>query len=101
MPLVYCISYTMAYFGPNAEIMGNVKNNSWQYYSVENIEDTMYWNGIMILVDLGSTTTTFLLLYLCCKVNVLKMFLQMHNQVWYMLAIQQGYIIAEVSFQII
>ena len=101
MPITYCICYLMAYFGPNADLMGNVKNDSWQYTSVDNIEElkeVLFWNFMMVIVDLGSTILTILLLYWYSKINILRMYVQMQDQMWYMLAIQQGYIVSEVSF---
>ena len=96
MPVAYCGCYMMAYFGPNAELMGNVKNNSWHFTSVDNILDTLFWNAAMFAIDLGSTILTILLLFWYSKINILKMYFQMQDQMWYILAIQQGYIISEV-----
>ena len=100
MPITYCACYLIAYFGPNAELMGNVKNDSWQYISVDNIEelnDVLFWNFMMFIVDLGSTILTIFLLFRYSKINILRMYIQMQDQMWYMLAIQQGYIVSEVS----
>ena len=96
MPIAYCACYMMAYFGPNAELMGNVKNDSWHFIAVDNIDETLFWNTIMFAIDLGSTVITFLLLFWFSKLNILKMYYQMQDQMWYVLAIQQGYIISEV-----
>ena len=100
MPITYCACYLIAYFGPNAELMGNVKNDSWQYTSVDTIEelnDVLFWNFMMFIVDLGSTILTIFLLFRYSKINILRMYIQMQDQMWYMLAIQQGYIVSEVS----
>ena len=99
MPLTYCVCYLIAYFGPNAELMGNVKNDSWQYTSVDNIEelnDILFWNFMMFIVDLGSTILSIFLLCLYSNINILRMYVQMQDHMWYMLAIQQGYIVSEV-----
>ena len=101
MPIAYCACYLMAYFGPNAELMGNVKNDSWQFTSVDSIEelyDVLFWNFMMFAVDLGSTILTILLLCWYSKINILRMYVQMQDQMWYMLAIQQGYIVSEVRY---
>ena len=37
IPAVYCASFLMAYYGPNAEVLGNVKNDYWQFEKVENV----------------------------------------------------------------
>ena len=99
MPIAYCACYMMAYFGPNAELMGNVKNDSWHFTSVKNIHETLFWNAMMFVIDLGSTTLTILLLFWHSKINILKMYFHMQEQMWYILAIQQGYIISEVRLE--
>ena len=71
MPMAYCACYMMAYFGPNAELMGNVKNDSWHFIAVDNIDETLFWNTIMFAIDLGSTVITFLLLF-CLREHLLK-----------------------------
>ena len=97
MPIAYCACYMMAYFGPNAKLMGNVKSDIWHFTSVDNINDTLFWNGIMFAIDLGSTMLTMILLLCYAKINILKMYFQMQEEMWYILAIQQGYIISEVN----
>ena len=100
MPIAYCLCFIIAYFGPNASLMGNVKNGSWQFTSVDDIDNTLRWNTIMFTIDLASTLLTFILLRCYSKINILKMFLQLQDKMWYMLAIQQGYIVAEVRYDI-
>ena len=97
MPIAYCACYMMAYFGPNAKLMGNVKSDIWHFTSVDNINDTLFWNGIMFAIDLASTMLTMILLLCYAKINILKMYFQMQEEMWYILAIQQGYIISEVN----
>ena len=31
IPLAYLLCFVIAYYGPNAEILGNIKNDYWQY----------------------------------------------------------------------
>ena len=97
MPIAYCLCFVIAYFGPNASIMGNVRNGRWQFTAVDDIYNTLLWNTIMFTIDLASTILTFILLLWHSNINILKMYLQMQGLMWYMLAIQQGYIVAEVN----
>ena len=34
IPSVYSITFIIAFYGPNAEVIGNVKNDYWQYKKV-------------------------------------------------------------------
>ena len=78
-----------------------------EFYGYENkvfeIQDAMStkggfitWLGIMFAMDLGSSVISVFVLWRYCKTNVLKIYLQMQNQIWAILAIEQGYIISEV-----
>ena len=101
MPIAYVICFLMAYYGPNAEILGNIKNSNWQYIGIENLEETMLWIGIMFAVDLASAIISCIVLWWYCKINIIKMYLQVQNEMWYIIAIQQAYFISEVGFLIL
>ena len=38
VPIIFIIIFSMSYFGPNAEHLGNVKLTIWHYIGIENIE---------------------------------------------------------------
>ena len=97
LPIAYVICFLMAYFGPNAEIMGNIKNGYWQFIAIDDLGDNLMWLGIMFVMDLGSSVISVIVLWRYCKINVLKIYLQMQNQIWAILAIEQGYMISEVG----
>ena len=101
MPVAYVITLVMAYYGPNAEILGNIKNSEWQYSAIEDIGSTMKWMGLLFSVDIVSAVICVVLIYGFCKINILKMYLQVQNQLWYILAIEEAYILSEVRCHII
>ena len=98
LPISYACVLLLSYYGPNAEIMGNIKNSSWQYAAIEDISDTLFWLVVMFLVDSISTATSLLLLWMFCNVNILKMYSQILNHMGYLLAVQTAYYVTEVSF---
>ena len=77
--------------------MGNIKNGYWQFIAIDDLGHNLTWLGIMFAMDLGSSVISVFVLWRCCKINVIKIYLQMQNQIWAILAIEQGYIISEVS----
>ena len=72
IPVVYCISFVIAYYGPNAEILGNVKNDYWQYQKVNSVFDKLRNNAIFIVVDAIRGAIIGLLLKRFCKLNFLR-----------------------------
>jgi hypothetical protein len=37
IPVIYTICFMLAYFGPNAEVLGNIKNSYFHYTAVEDV----------------------------------------------------------------
>ena len=46
-PIIFLITFIMAYIGPNATIIGNVQNNYWQYHKIE--DPLSYICGILLM----------------------------------------------------
>ena len=98
MPIAYILCFLMAYYGPNASILGNVKNDYWQYSAVSNIDDTMKWISIMFAIDFISTIISALLLRIFCKLNILKVYILLQKEMWNVLSVHQCYLVEEVSY---
>ena len=49
IPTVFCLSFTAAYMGPSAELIGNVKGDFWMFEKVDNL-DGKFRNIIIFLV---------------------------------------------------
>ena len=96
MPIAYILCFLMAYYGPNADILGNVKNDYWQYSAVSDIDDTMKWISIMFGIDFISTIISFLLLRIFCKINIFKIYVLLQKEMWYVLSVHQCYLVEEV-----
>ena len=97
IPIAYLIVTVMAYFGPNAELIGNIKSSKWQYSAIQNLDGTIFWITVMIFVDFGNIILCFILLRFLCKINILRMFSQIINQVGVLMAIQQADFLSEVN----
>ena len=97
VPISYVITLLMAYYGPNGEILGNIKNSFWQYRAIDNLGDTLKWIAIMFSVDFASLIVSYLLLQYFCKINIFRIYLQIQDQMGHMLGIATGYMIAEVT----
>ena len=63
----------MAYFGPNAELIGNMKNSWWQYSAVKSV-DRMITNISLFLffIDSLSLIICSFLIWYCCRINLFK-----------------------------
>ena len=97
MPIAYLICLLMAYYGPNAEMLGNIKFGGWNFSAITNIETNLHFLFILFFADFGSTVISAVLLKVFGKMNIFKMYIQMQRELGFLFAIEQGYIVCEVS----
>ena len=90
-PLMYALGFAMAYYGPNASILGNVKNGYWGY---EKVEDIGYLFQMMLLlfgVDVLSVLINFLILSTWTNVKLFQEFSRIMKEYWLFMAIKFGF----------
>ena len=47
IPLAYLLCFVIAYYGPNADILGNIKNGYWQYQEIScNLKPKYKWFAV-------------------------------------------------------
>ena len=51
VPIAYVVTVLIAYYGPNAEILGNIRNDYWQYDDIDDIESSLQAVMIMCVID--------------------------------------------------
>ena len=98
--LTYLILVIMAFYGPNAEIIGNIKAQIWQFQRpIADIE--AYATNVIILlaVDLSSLLINGILLWHFCKINVLKSLVKLQKQLWVLFAFAEAFIQIEVKVE--
>ena len=79
----YLILIIMAYFGPNAEVLGNIKLRIWQFQNpITDIKDYVFNVSLWLLVDLFSAVITGILLWYFCKINIMKVVNQLQRNYW-------------------
>ena len=72
IPAVYCASFVIAYYGPNANILGNVQNDYWQYEKVENVFEKLTFNAIFFIIDSLRASLFLIVLWRYCNLNMFK-----------------------------
>ena len=72
--VAYGISIPVAYYGPNAGIIGNIQNNYWQYHVIESLPN--YLTGIFytLLIDVSCGVIMLSALRYFCGINGLLFF---------------------------
>ena len=96
-PLSFILVFVSAYYGPNAELFGNISNSYWNYKSVEDIHHTLENMMKLFLVDFSSTIFTSLILWFSCNVNLYKLFVALRKEFGIAFCALLGYMLLVVS----
>ena len=72
VPCCYLLCFLAAYYGPNAELIGDVKNGYWQYSAVDDVDQTIKYLCVLWAIDTISLVICMLLLWVFCEVNLYK-----------------------------
>ena len=70
IPLIYIFTFLIAYFGPNAKVLGNVQNDYWQYEQVTDVSDKFTRIAMFFTFDVGKVFTFGILLCNNCRLNM-------------------------------
>ena len=96
VPLTYLICFAIAYYGPNSEILGNVKLDLWHFKPVLDIGNYMKTLFTLFAVDLTSLVINGIILQTTYNINVLKIFQNIQSEFWLIMAVQQAWSLAQV-----
>ena len=97
VPVTFMLIFTMAYYGPNAEIIGNVKFNQWQFKAITDLEQYVSNLALLFIVDLSSAMISGVILWTTCKINIFKTLQKIQKDLWYFMAIYDAYKFVVVS----
>ena len=86
VPLAYILTVIIAYYGPNGEILGNIRNNLWQYQSIDRIERLVLAVLWMCIIDLFSAIIVGCSLWKMCSVNLLHEACKVLDNYWIIIA---------------
>ena len=80
VPLVYLICFCIAYFGPNAKLIGNVSNDYWQYVKVKDFGHTITNVCAFFIIDLLSGVSCSIVLFIFCKISLMRVFIALQRE---------------------
>ena len=90
LPLAYAVSFSMVYYGPNAELLGFGENNYWPVKIVGDVNRTFMIMLGLFLMDIVSLSLNSSILWIFCKVNLFKKLCSVLHKYWYILAIKMA-----------
>ena len=87
VPLTYAIGFSMAFFGPNKHISGNVGTDTWAYKKVEDIKGLFMTQMLLFGVDSVCVILNALLLYKFGNINLIQEFCKVLKGYWMIFAV--------------
>ena len=98
VPLVYCSTLLIAFFGPNAQIIGNVSNGLWQYEKIDDVWEVISQVMQFFFFDLLSVAFSIFVLWKYCRINFIQVYCKMVNEFWLFMSIQLATILNYVCY---
>ena len=99
IPITYILIFNMAYYGPNAEILGNIKLSIWHYEAVVDVQKHLKNMILLFGIDFLSAIITGTLLWTSCKINIFKVLKKLQKKLWLMMAMLEAYLFIEVKIK--
>ena len=78
--LAFILVIAVAYYGPNASILGNIGNSYWAYTAIDNIDQTLENMVMFFLIDFSSTLLSSCILWVICRINLWSVFLELQKE---------------------
>ena len=91
------MTFIVAYHGPNAELIGNVRNGYWQYTKTEDVNHTIEYVFMFFLVDVCSLLVSAALLWCFCRINLYRAYSEIMKEFGSVITIQMGSALNGVS----
>ena len=99
IPLTYVAIMTMAYYGPNAEIMGSVKLQIWHHENIiEDFESFAMNFALLLAMDFLSFVINGFLMWKFCKINIFRVLCNIQKRYWYIMIFMEAYLLSEVNY---
>ena len=97
MSLTYIVVILMAYFGPNAKILGNIQLAIWQFHQpIDDIQTYVMNISLLLAADFLSFIINGVLLWYYCSINFLEVTKKLQQRFWMIFAIAEAFLLMEV-----
>ena len=100
VPFAYVITVLLAYYGPNAEILGNIRNDYWQYKSIDDIWKVVLVVLAMFIIDGSSAILVGCMLWKVCSIHFLRETCKLIGSSWPIIAVNIANYVNYVSLNV-
>ena len=89
--LAYLASLLVIFHGPNAEVMGNIKNSYFDFAAISDLESTVRSILLIVGIETATSLATIGILQLKCKINPALVFLHLMKEYGFIITAQMLY----------
>ena len=75
VPVIYCVSLVVAYYGPNSKILGNIGNDYWDYRKIENIHEVLSSIATLFAIDVAQGIVFVTVFRRVCRLDIFKTYI--------------------------
>ena len=93
LPLAYLLCFLAAYYGPNAELLGNIKNGFWQFKAVDELWAPTKSLLFVVVFDSISFILAGIVMLCFCNMNLAHVYLHMMKEFGLILSIHHAYLL--------
>lgn len=97
-PLVYGIGYATAYYGPNGNLIRNIRSNYFGGKVMNDIQHFYFLMFELLVIDLIAMILSAGCLYHFCRINLFQEFCFVLKSYWWMMMIQLSLIAGQIGF---
>jgi len=95
-PITYTITFLIGYHGPNATIIGGIRNTDFSNQEVEDVEHFVRELMKIIFVDFGCLIISGIMFWKVASINILQEGYKMMTFFWPLIAVKVGLFLVEV-----
>ena len=95
----YAITLAAAYYGPNATILGNIRNSYWTYEEIQDIDKSLAVVFKIAFIDLIIALVCGVMLWVCCRINLFHVFCTIMKTNWIFISLIIAFIMSRVCYK--
>ena len=99
IPLILGITISLAYYGPNGDILGGIRNNYWHYKEIQDIGFVIAELALMFAIDLFSFIFVCLVLYRYSRIDFFYEGYKLMKSYWPLIAVKIAGKMSQVSMK--
>ena len=96
--MLYLLTFLIAYYGPNALILGGIKNSYWNFEAVEDLETLIKGIGLIFLFHIIFGIISGVILWKFAKVNMIREYCMALKKFWPIMTLRLAANTAKVKY---